>query len=89
MVYREIIGEDIDVLFNYTQQAKEELNINTSLRHWDLMYPLVARFTGEWSETEDRFRFDSTDDASTNDYIREKKCKIKQIRRSKISNRIK
>lgn len=88
MVYREVIGEDIDILFNYTQQAKEELNINTSLRHWDLMYPIVARFTGEWAETEDRFRFDSTDDASTNDYIREKSLRLNKYVEAKFQTEL-
>ncbi len=78
MVYRDISGEDVDILFDYTQKTKEDLNINKSLRHWDLMYPIVSRLTGEWSDSEDKFRFDSTDEASTNDYIREKSIKLNQ-----------
>lgn len=88
MVYKDIAGEDVDVLYAYTQQAKEDLKINTSLRHWDLMYPIVSRLTGEWGDTEDKFRFDSTDEASTNDYIREKSIKLNEYTMSKFKTEL-
>lgn len=88
MVYSDITGDDVDVLYAFTQKTKQDLNINTSLRHWDLMYPIVSRLTGEWAESEDKFRFDTTDEASTNDYIREKSIQLNKYTQAKFQQEL-
>ena len=88
MVYKDITGEDVDILYAYTQKTKEDLKINPSLRHWDLMYPIVSRLSGEWLETEDKFRFDTTDEYSANDYIREKSISLNKYTQAKLQSEL-
>lgn len=72
MVYVDLVDEDKDILYGYIQKTREELHIPSYLRHWDLMFPIVSKITGDWALQADKFRFDTTDEVSTNDYIREK-----------------
>lgn len=72
MVYCDIIGEEVDVLFKSLNIIKKEYNIPHYVRHYDLMYPIVQKFVGEWLMNAIKLRFDSIDEVSTNDYIREK-----------------
>lgn len=76
MVYVDLVDDDKDVLYDYIQKSKEELNLPSYLRHWDLMYPIVSKITGDWALQSDKFRFDTTDSVSTNDYINEKTYKL-------------
>lgn len=77
MAYIDILDEDKDTLTSYIDDFKnEKLNIPTYLKHWDLMYPLVSKIVGEWSMQYDKLRFDTTDEISTNDYIRERTQKL-------------
>ena len=78
MVYVDLVDDDKDMLYSYIQKTKEELNIPSYVRHWDLMYPIVSKIVGEWSLQSDKFRFDTTDDVSANDYIRERTYKLNQ-----------
>ena len=79
MVYVDLVDDDKDVLYGFVQKSKEELNLPSYLRHWDLMYPIVSKITGEWALQADKFRFDTTDEVSTNDYIREKTFKLNKF----------
>ena len=76
MSYVDLVEEDQDVLFGYIQKTKQELNLPSYLRHFDLMYPIVSKIVGEWMLQPDKFRFDTTDDVSTNDYIREETARL-------------
>ena len=79
MVYVDLVDDDKDVLYGFVQKSKEELNLPSYLRHWDLMYPIVSKITGEWALQADKFRFDTTDEVSTNDYIRENTFKLNKF----------
>ena len=79
MVYVDLVDDDKDVLYGFVQKSKEELKLPSYLRHWDLMYPIVSKITGEWALQADKFRFDTTDEVSTNDYIREKTFKLNKF----------
>lgn len=79
MAYIDVLDEDEDTLFSYVQDFKKnKLKVPSYLRHWDLMYPLVSKIVGEWSMQYDKLRFDTTDEISTNDYIRERTVKLEQ-----------
>lgn len=79
MVYVDLVDEDKDLLYGFVQKTREELGIPSYLRHWDLMYPVVSKITGDWALQGDKFRFDTTDDVSTNDYIRERTYKLNEF----------
>lgn len=79
MVYVDLVDEDKDILYGFVQKTKEDLDLPSYLRHWDLMYPIVSKITGEWALQSDKFRFDTTDEVSTNDYIREKTVKLNKF----------
>lgn len=79
MAYIDVLDEDKDSLYSYVQDfKKDKLKLPTYLRHWDLMYPLVSKIVGEWAMQYDKLRFDTTDENSTNDYIRERTAKLQQ-----------
>lgn len=79
MVYVDLVDDDKDILYGFIQKTKEELNIPSYVRHWDLMYPIVSKIVGEWALQADKFRFDTTDQVSANDYIREKTYKLNEF----------
>lgn len=77
MAYIDVLDDDKDLTYSYVQDFKREtLQIPTYLKHWDLMYPVVSKMVGEWAMQYDKLRFDTTDDTSTNDYIRERTLKL-------------
>lgn len=77
MAYIDVLDEDSDTLYSYVQKfKKEELNLPSYLKHWDLMYPVVSKIVGDWAMQYDKLRFDTTDDVSTNDYIRERTLRL-------------
>lgn len=77
MAYVDLVDdEDKDTLYSFVSKSKEELGIPSMLQHWDLMYPIVSKITGDWALQADNFRFDTTDEISTNDYITEKTYKL-------------
>lgn len=88
MVYVDLVDEDKDMLYSYIQKTKEELNIPSYVRHWDLMYPIVSKIVGEWSLQADKFRFDTTDDVSANDYIRERTQKLSEYTEAKFKSEL-
>lgn len=78
MAYVDIV-DDADIVYSYVQEFKKEnLNLPTYLKHYDIMYPVVSKIVGEWSMQYDKLRFDTTDETSTNDYIRERTLKLEQ-----------
>jgi hypothetical protein len=73
MAYIDLVDEDTDILYSYIKDfKKEELNLPSYLKHWDLMYPVVSKIVGEWSMQYDKLRFDTTDPISTNEYLQER-----------------
>ena len=76
MSYIDLSDDDKDLLYKYVGNAKKKLNLPDYVQHWDLMYPVVSKITGEWAMQGDKFRFDTTDEVSTNDYIRERTNKL-------------
>lgn len=80
MAYVDIIDDDQDSLYAYVTDFKEEkMNIPSQMKHWDLMFPLVSKIVGEWSMQNDKLRFDTTDEVSTNDYIRERTQRLEKF----------
>lgn len=78
MSYIDLTDEDKDLLYKYVGDAKKKLNLPDYIQHWDLMYPVVSKITGEWALQGDKFRFDTTDEVSANDYIRERTHRLMQ-----------
>lgn len=79
MAYIDILDDDADTLYSYVQNFKKDnLKVPSYLKHWDLMYPLVSKIVGEWALQYDKLRFDTTDETSTNDYIKERTLKLEQ-----------
>jgi hypothetical protein len=79
MAYIDVLDDDKDLVYSYVQDFKREnLNLPTYLKHWDLMYPVVSKIVGEWAMQYDKLRFDTTDEISTNDYIRERTLRLNQ-----------
>ena len=79
MAYIDVLDDDKDYLYSYVQDFKKDnLHIPSYLKHWDLMYPLVSKIVGEWAMQYDKLRFDTTDENSTNDFIRERTAKLEQ-----------
>lgn len=77
MVYADVTGKDQEAMFANMQEIKKEAkNLPHYLRHWDIMYPILAIFTGEQLLEDDKFRFDTTDEVSTNEFIREKTARL-------------
>lgn len=79
MAYIDVLDDDQDLMFSYVNEFKRDsLNLPTYLKHWDLMYPVVSKIVGEWAMQYDKLRFDTTDEISTNDYIRERTLRLNQ-----------
>jgi hypothetical protein len=79
MAYIDVLDDDQDLAYSYIQEFKrDKLNLPTYLKHWDLMYPVVSKIVGEWAMQYDKLRFDTTDEISTNDYIRERTLRLNQ-----------
>lgn len=77
--YMDLLDEDIDSLYSYIQDfKKEKMDIPKYVKHYDLLYPLVSKIVGEWAMQYDKLRFDTTDDVSTNDFIRERTLRLEQ-----------
>lgn len=76
------ISEDSDLadpLFKHVVDfKKDKMNIPKYIRHYDLMYPIVSKIVGEWSMHNHKLRFDTTDEQSTNDFIRERTHRLTQ-----------
>lgn len=79
MAYIDVIDNDTDMLYSYVQDFKKNsLNLPAYLKHYDIMYPVVSKIVGEWSMQYDKLRFDTTDETSTNDYIKERTQKLEE-----------
>lgn len=79
MAYIDVLDDDKDLTYSYVQDFKRDtLNLPNYLKHWDLMYPVVSKIVGEWSMQYDKLRFDTTDDTSANDYVRERTLRLQQ-----------
>lgn len=88
--FTEVVEEDKSSLYKYiTEFQKEKLNIPSHIRHHDLIYPLVSKIVGEWTMAGDKLRFDTTDDVSTNDYIRERTVKLEQYAKTLFQRELK
>ena len=77
LAYSDILDEDKDSLYAcITDFKKEKLNIPNHIRHHDLFFPILNKIVGEWMLNNDDLRFDTTDDVSTNEYIRERTVRL-------------
>ena len=52
--------------------VREEIDLPTWLRHYDIIGDACNTILGEWLLQKDKFRFDTVDEVSTNEYIRQK-----------------
>ena len=79
MIYMDVDDNDKDVILDYIGESKKALDLPDTYKHWDLMSPVVQQIVGGWSIRGDKFRFDTTDEYSTNDYIREKSFRLSKF----------
>lgn len=64
--------------------VREELELPTWLRHYDIIGDACNTILGEWLLQKDKFRFDSVDEVSTNEYIREKTDQLNHFAKVKF-----
>lgn len=91
LVYTEVTNKDRDFIYDQMLQIKQEADnkeVPSYLRHWDLMYPILSIFSGEILLDEDKFRFDTTDEVSTNEYIREKTARLSKYSELKFKEEL-
>ena len=87
MAYIDLVDEDQDLVYSYVQDFKKNsLNLPTYLKHYDIMYPVVSKIVGEWSMQYDKLRFDTTDETSTNEYIKERTLRLQQYTEALFEN---
>lgn len=87
MAYIDLVDEDQDLVYSYVQDFKKNsLHLPTYLKHYDIMYPVVSKIVGEWSMQYDKLRFDTTDETSTNEYIKERTLKLQQYTEALFEN---
>ena len=77
--YIDLLDSEKTELSSYIDDFKsEKLNLPSYLAHYDLLFPIVSKIVGDWAMQYDRLRFDTTDETSTNDYIRERTLRLNQ-----------
>lgn len=54
------------------EQLTREFELPTTLRHYDIISPVINTLIGEWSKRPDSFRVKDWSDSGTNEYIRKK-----------------
>lgn len=83
MAYVDISSDDKDLMTSYLDDfKKDKLNIPSHIRHYDLMYPIVSKIVGDWAMQYDKLRFDTTDEVSANEFIRERTYRLSQYAQS-------
>ena len=60
------------------KELRDEVNLPTYLRHYDLIGIIVNQLTGEYDKVKDKIRVDSIDEYSENEFIREKTQRLKE-----------
>lgn len=78
LVYTDILDEEPDLLKDI-RTLREEFELPTYLQHYDIIGEAVNTIVGEWMQTKDKFRFDTIDEVSTNEYIRDKTELLKEF----------
>lgn len=70
LVYADLMDGEGEVLRSINE-VREELELYTWLRHYDFIGDVCNTLLGEWLLQKDKFRFDTVDEVTTNEYIRE------------------
>lgn len=78
LVYSDLLDESPDLLKDI-RTLREELELPTYLQHYDIIGEAVNTIVGEWMQTKDKFRFDTVDEVSQNEYIRDKTEMLKEF----------
>lgn len=87
LVYADLLDEDTELL-NDINVVREELNLSTNLRHYDFIGDAINTVLGEWLLQKDKFRFDTVDEVSSNEYIREQTDKLNQYAQLKFQTEL-
>lgn len=91
MVSGELIYADIldgDDILSDINTVREELELSTNLLHYDIIGDATNVILGEWLLQKDKFRFDTVDEVSTNEYIREQTSKLQEFARLKFESEL-
>lgn len=88
LVYSDILDEEPDLLRDI-RDLRQELDLPTYLQHYDIIGEAVNTIVGEWMQTKDKFRFDTVDEVSQNEYIRDKTELLKQFAQKSLDLEIK
>ena len=61
------------------KELRDEINLPTYLRHYDIIGIITNQLTGEYDKIKDKIRVDSIDEYSQNEFIREKTRRLKDF----------
>ena len=78
LVYTDLLDEDPEIIRS-VRDLRKEYDIPTNLKHWDIIGEAVNIIVGEWMQVKDKFAFDTIDEVSQNEYIRDKTEQLKEF----------
>ena len=78
LVYTDLLDEDPEIIRS-VKDLRKEYDIPTNLKHWDIIGEAVNIIVGEWMQVKDKFAFDTIDEVSQNEYIRDKTEQLKEF----------
>lgn len=77
LVYADLLDDDVAILRD-VNKIREEYDLPTYLRHYDFTGEIIHTIQGEWMQQKDKFTFDTVDNVSSNEFIREKTLQVQQ-----------
>lgn len=83
LVYADLMEGDGESLRDINT-VRAELDLPTWLRHYDIIGDACNTILGEWLLQKDKFRFDTADEVTTNEYIREQTDRLQQFAQVKF-----
>tara|TARA_R100001039_G_scaffold10623_1_gene5393 strand:- start:26884 stop:29688 length:2805 start_codon:yes stop_codon:yes gene_type:complete len=90
LVHRDFLddGTDSDGIYKGIKELREEVQLPTYIKHYDLLGMIVNQLTGELPEMTDIIRMRSIDEYAKNDYIREKETLVAQYMQQMFNNNL-
>lgn len=83
LVYADLMDGEGEALRDINV-VREEVDLPTWLRHYDIIGDACNTILGEWLLQKDKFRFDTVDEVSTNEYIRQKTDELNEFAKLKF-----
>lgn len=87
LVYADLMEGDAESM-REINLIREEVDLPTGLKHYDFLGDAINIILGEWLLQKDKFRFDTVDEVSTNEYIRDQTDKLNQFAQLKFQEEL-